>query len=90
MGNYDVDFESDNGYLSNLGGRAFMGAISPWFFTVSCCVSRCFLFYSKTHLLASALRSGIIQQELDLPIGRLAFFSAMGGHHRQPRPSGHR
>ncbi|KAG9222501.1 hypothetical protein CCMSSC00406_0002836 [Pleurotus cornucopiae] len=33
MGNYDVDFESDNGYLSNLGGRAFMGAVSPWFFT---------------------------------------------------------
>ncbi|KAL0951577.1 hypothetical protein HGRIS_008259 [Hohenbuehelia grisea] len=33
MGNYDINFDSDNGYLNNLGGRAYMGAVSPWFFT---------------------------------------------------------
>ncbi|KAF4573215.1 hypothetical protein EYR36_007725 [Pleurotus pulmonarius] len=33
MGNYDVNFESDNHYLNNLGGRTFMAAVSPWFFT---------------------------------------------------------
>jgi len=34
MGNYDINFDSDNTYLSNLDGRSYMAGVSPWFFTV--------------------------------------------------------
>ncbi|PFH51633.1 glycoside hydrolase family 71 protein [Amanita thiersii Skay4041] len=33
MGNYDINNDSDNVYLSNLGGKTYMAAVSPWFFT---------------------------------------------------------
>lgn len=35
MGNSNVTFDSDGQYLSELGGRSYMAAISPWFLTVS-------------------------------------------------------
>jgi glucan endo-1,3-alpha-glucosidase len=35
MGDYDISFEPDNSYISNLGGRSYMASVSPWFFTVS-------------------------------------------------------
>lgn len=35
MGNYDINFDHDNGHLVNLGGRAFIASATPWFFTVN-------------------------------------------------------
>jgi hypothetical protein len=35
MTNSDVDFSSDSDYISNLAGRAYVAAVSPWFFNVS-------------------------------------------------------
>lgn len=35
MGNYDINFSSDQTYLNNLGNKSYMAAVSPWFFTVS-------------------------------------------------------
>ncbi|KIY68913.1 glycoside hydrolase family 71 protein [Cylindrobasidium torrendii FP15055 ss-10] len=32
MGGNDLDFSSDQGYISNLGGRIYMAPVSPWFF----------------------------------------------------------
>ena len=58
MGNYDVNFESDNHYLNNLGGRTFMAAVSPWFFTVCSRVLLCFQVSNSR--LTSALWPGII------------------------------
>ncbi|KAF8237471.1 glycoside hydrolase family 71 protein [Tricholoma matsutake] len=33
MGDYDINFDSDNDYIRNLPGRSYMAAVSPWFFT---------------------------------------------------------
>ncbi|KAH9945573.1 glycoside hydrolase family 71 protein [Amylocystis lapponica] len=33
MGNYDINFSSDTTYLSSLGNKSYMAAVSPWFFT---------------------------------------------------------
>ncbi|KAI0353317.1 hypothetical protein OH77DRAFT_1407081 [Trametes cingulata] len=33
MGNYNISFTPDVSYISNLGTRTYMGAVSPWFFT---------------------------------------------------------
>ncbi|KAL0959330.1 hypothetical protein HGRIS_014591 [Hohenbuehelia grisea] len=33
MGNYAANFSMDTTYVSNLGGRSYMAAMSPWFFT---------------------------------------------------------
>lgn len=30
----DITFDSDKNYISNLGGKTYMAACSPWFFTV--------------------------------------------------------
>lgn len=35
MDDNDITFNSDNTYISNLGGKTYLGAVSPWFFTVS-------------------------------------------------------
>ncbi|OBZ77252.1 Cell cycle checkpoint protein RAD17 [Grifola frondosa] len=32
-GNYNITFNSDASYISNLGNRSYMAAVSPWFFT---------------------------------------------------------
>ncbi|CAL1710436.1 unnamed protein product [Somion occarium] len=32
-GNFDTNFDSDQSYLNNLGGRGYMAGVSPWFFT---------------------------------------------------------
>ena len=34
MGNYNVTFAPDQSYISNLQNKTYMGAVSPWFFTV--------------------------------------------------------
>ncbi|TCD60933.1 hypothetical protein EIP91_009286 [Steccherinum ochraceum] len=33
MGNYDINFSSDQLYINNLASKTYMGAVSPWFFT---------------------------------------------------------
>ncbi|KAF5381673.1 hypothetical protein D9615_005563 [Tricholomella constricta] len=33
MGNSTTNFDADNIYLKNLGGRTYMAGVSPWFFT---------------------------------------------------------
>jgi glucan endo-1,3-alpha-glucosidase len=33
MDDSDITFNSDNTYISNLGGKTYLGAVSPWFFT---------------------------------------------------------
>lgn len=33
MGDYDINFSPDQSYISNLGNRSYMAAVSPWFFT---------------------------------------------------------
>ncbi|KAJ7083617.1 glycoside hydrolase family 71 protein, partial [Mycena belliarum] len=33
MGDYNIDFTSDSSWIHNLGGRAYMAGVSPWFFT---------------------------------------------------------
>ncbi|KDQ19482.1 glycoside hydrolase family 71 protein [Botryobasidium botryosum FD-172 SS1] len=33
MGNWDINFDFDNGHLNNLGGRAFIASATPAFFT---------------------------------------------------------
>jgi glucan endo-1,3-alpha-glucosidase len=35
MGDYDINTDSDDTYTSNLDGKTYMAAVSPWFFTVS-------------------------------------------------------
>jgi glucan endo-1,3-alpha-glucosidase len=35
MDDNDITFNSDNDYISNLDGKTYLGAVSPWFFTVS-------------------------------------------------------
>ena len=35
MGDYDINTDSDDTYTSNLNGKTYMAAVSPWFFTVS-------------------------------------------------------
>ncbi|EGN97109.1 glycoside hydrolase family 71 protein [Serpula lacrymans var. lacrymans S7.3] len=32
-GDSDITFNSDSEYIANLGGRAYMASVSPWFFT---------------------------------------------------------
>lgn len=39
MGDYDINFDPDQSYISNLGGRSYMAAVSPWFFTVRTCAT---------------------------------------------------
>ena len=34
MGNYNISFGPDQSYISNLQNKTYMGAVSPWFFTV--------------------------------------------------------
>jgi hypothetical protein len=45
MGNYDINTDSDNAYVSKLGGRTYMAGVSPWFFTVSSPRTLSILFY---------------------------------------------
>ncbi|KAI0682732.1 glycosyl hydrolase family 71-domain-containing protein [Cytidiella melzeri] len=33
QGDYDINFDQDQSYISNLPGRSYMAAASPWFFT---------------------------------------------------------
>ncbi|EIN11136.1 alpha-1,3-glucanase [Punctularia strigosozonata HHB-11173 SS5] len=33
MGNHDVDFDGDRKHIKHVKGRAYMAAVSPWFFT---------------------------------------------------------
>ncbi|KAK7048415.1 glycoside hydrolase family 71 protein [Favolaschia claudopus] len=33
MGNYEINFETDNDWIKHLGDRKYMAGISPWFFT---------------------------------------------------------
>ncbi|KZT21896.1 glycoside hydrolase family 71 protein [Neolentinus lepideus HHB14362 ss-1] len=33
QGDYDTNFDPDEDYISHLGGRSYMAAFSPWFFT---------------------------------------------------------
>src|ERR1700761_2938509 len=33
MGDYDIDFSSDEAWIKNLGNRSYMASVSPWFFT---------------------------------------------------------
>ncbi|KAI0339342.1 hypothetical protein BDW22DRAFT_1361896 [Trametopsis cervina] len=33
QGDYDINFDQDQSYISNLGKRSYMAAVSPWFFT---------------------------------------------------------
>ncbi|EKM53184.1 glycoside hydrolase family 71 protein [Phanerochaete carnosa HHB-10118-sp] len=33
MGDYNITFDQDQSYISNLGNRSYMAAASPWFFT---------------------------------------------------------
>lgn len=35
QGDFDIDFDQDQSYISKLGSRTYMAAASPWFFTVS-------------------------------------------------------
>lgn len=37
MGDYDANFTTDLTYIDNLSRKSYMGAVSPWFFTVSNC-----------------------------------------------------
>lgn len=70
MGDYDINFDSDNDYIRNLPGRSYMAAVSPWFFTVSCiCYERKICYQTILH---TALRPRFFQQEFHLPLGRLA------------------
>ena len=81
MGNYDINFDHDNGHLVNLGGRAFIASATPWFFTVGIfhflqpyCVT------SNNHSDA-ALRPRHLEQKLDLSHGELALCHSLGTDH---------
>lgn len=48
QGDYAIDFDQDQSYISNLNGRSYMAAASPWFFTVCACLLTLYHHCSKT------------------------------------------
>ena len=54
MDDNDITFNSDNEYISNLGGKTYLGAVSPWFFTVSS-------HYHSHDFAACSLNPGYLQ-----------------------------
>lgn len=73
-GNTDISYNSDQDWISMLGGRSYMPAVSPWFFTV-------WLFAILGRFVAEgviALWTKHVQQELHIPRRQLAPAYALG------------
>ena len=61
MDNNDITFNSDNDYISNLGGKTYLGAVSPWFFTVSSYIhaATCLLNLDASSIIPAKISSSV-------------------------------